>query len=229
MFALCGVALFRLSLFEGWTFVGDSDRLNTFLNVRLFEVRSIQERGTVPFWSEQQFMGASMAGLNWMLPGASPFPYLVALFPISEAFRVSNVISMGLLIAAGWAAYLALKAYSAEPLSAALGGLVYATSAYAIHRLAQVDAAFSVLIVIPVLLLLIRRTHRATASRTFPADRRLLGLAGAVHLPPGGRVRHDPVRGVRALSGGPPARSVAGGGRRPGLRAGRPDRPAPGW
>ena len=71
--------LFRLSLFEGWTFVGDSDRLNTFLNVRLFEVRSIQERGTVPFWSEQQFMGTSMAGLNWMLPGASPFPYLVAL------------------------------------------------------------------------------------------------------------------------------------------------------
>src|SRR5262245_8869752 len=147
-FAGCAVFLFRLSLFEGWTFVGDSDRLNTFLNIRLIEASSIQARGTVSPWSEQQFLGFGMAGLHWMLPGVSPFPYLVALFPLTEALRISNLITIGLLIAACWCGYLALRAYSIEPIAAMIGGLLYGTSAYAIHRVAQVDASFSVLIVL---------------------------------------------------------------------------------
>jgi hypothetical protein len=162
-FAGFALLLFRLSVFEGWTFIGDSDRLNTFLNIRVFEADSIRERGTVSTWNEQQFMGFGMAGLHWMLPGVSPFPYLVALFPPSETIRVSNVITMGLLVAACWSAYFALRAYTAGPLAAAIGGLLYGTSAYAIHRVAQVDASFSVLIVLPLILIGIRETRRSTA------------------------------------------------------------------
>src|SRR6185436_16922790 len=76
---------------------------------------------------------------------------------------------IGLLIAACWTAYLALRAYSAEPLSAAIGGLLYGTSAYAIHRVAQVDASFSVLIVVPLLLLGIRAARRDTVLASFAA------------------------------------------------------------
>src|SRR5689334_6363935 len=54
LFVACALLLFRLSLFEGWTFVGDSDRLNTDLNVRLFEVDAIHARGSVPTWSDDQ-------------------------------------------------------------------------------------------------------------------------------------------------------------------------------
>jgi hypothetical protein len=167
LYILGAALLFRLTLFEGWTFVGDSDRLNTFLNVRLFEVVSIQARGTVPTWSDQQFMGTGMAGLHWMLPGISPFPYLVALFPLSQAFQVSNVITISLLVMATWGAYLALRAYSRGPGPAAVGGLLYGTSAYAVHRLAQVDASFSVLIAVPLLLMLARRARRATAPAVY--------------------------------------------------------------
>src|SRR3954468_21598929 len=96
--AACALMLFRLTIFEGWTFVGDSDRANTFLNIRLLEVTAIQQRGSVPTWTEGQFMGGSLAGLHWMIPGASPFPYLVALFPREDAFRVSDFITFGLWV-----------------------------------------------------------------------------------------------------------------------------------
>ncbi|MFN8633274.1 MAG: hypothetical protein U0893_05405 [Chloroflexota bacterium] len=167
--AFVGLAmlLFRLSLFEGWTFVGDSDRLNSFLNVRLFEVESIQARGTVSAWNDQQFMGLGMTGLHWMLPGGSPIPYVMALFPLTQAFRLANIVTTSLLILACWCAYLALRTYSVLPLVAVAGGLLYGTSVYAIHRLAQVDASFSVLIVMPLLLVGIREARRETATWTF--------------------------------------------------------------
>src|ERR1044071_9037029 len=69
------VLLFRLSLFEGWTFVGDSDRLNTALNIRLFETDAVRARGSVPTWSEDQFMGYDVVAVHWMLPGFTPIPY----------------------------------------------------------------------------------------------------------------------------------------------------------
>src|SRR4051812_9244019 len=52
LFVVCALLMFRLSLFEGWTFVGDSDRLNTALNIRLFETDAIRARGSVPTWSD---------------------------------------------------------------------------------------------------------------------------------------------------------------------------------
>lgn len=163
----CGLLLFRLSLFQGWTFIGDSDRANTFLNIRLFEVRSLQELGRVPTWNDQFFLGIGMTELHYMAPGASPFPYLIALLPQTETFRASNVVSVGLLILAGWVSYLALRPYTVQPLAAVVGAVAYGGSAYAIHRLAQLDASFSILVILPFLLLLVRKTHRSTASTCY--------------------------------------------------------------
>jgi hypothetical protein len=165
----CALVLFRLTIFEGWTFVGDSDRANTFLNIRLIEVTAIQQRGSVPTWNEGQFMGGSLAGLHWMIPGASPFPYLTALFPREDAFRVSDAISIGLWILSLWAAYLYLRAYAPGPIAPAVGALLYGTSAYAVHRIAQVDASFTVQIFIPILMVLVRGTCRKTAPAAFLA------------------------------------------------------------
>src|SRR5262249_39883692 len=117
------LVLFRLYLFQGWTFIGDSDRLNTVLNVHLFEVDQIQARGSVSTWTDQQFIGSSLIGLPWMLPGLPPLPYLLALFPTTELYRVLGVFQAFLLGLAILSAYVALRPYSRGPIPAAAGAL----------------------------------------------------------------------------------------------------------
>jgi len=159
--------LFRLTLFEGWTFVGDSDRLNTALNVRLFEVDALRTRGSIPAWSEQQFMGSGILALHWILPIFTPVPYLLALLPPTATFHALTVLSAVLLALALGAAYWALGAYSRSPIARGVGALLYGLGAYTIHKLAQLDLAFLALVLPPVLLLLVRETRRETGARTF--------------------------------------------------------------
>src|SRR4051812_14355386 len=73
----CAVLIFRLSLFDGWTFAGVADRLNTAPNIRLFETDAIRSRGVVPTWSDDQFMGYDSGAVHWLLPGFTPVPYLL--------------------------------------------------------------------------------------------------------------------------------------------------------
>ena len=167
IFVGCALVLFRLSLFGGWTFVGDSDRLNTVLTVRLFEVLSIARRGSVPTWSEQQFMGYGIVGLHWMLPGAPPIPQLLALLPTSELYHALAFLAAGLLACAMAAAYWALGPYSASPVQRVVGALLYATGAYVVHKLTQLDLSFVALVAPPVLHRLVQMTTRERAPRTF--------------------------------------------------------------
>jgi hypothetical protein len=167
VFLAVSAVLFRLSLFEGWTFVGDSDRLNTVLSVRLFETDALRTRGSIPTWTEQQFMGYSMAGLHWILPAFTPLPYLLVLLPTSQMFGALAVFATLLLALAMAAAYVALRPYSHGPIPAAAGGLVYGLSSYTVLRIAQLDLPFCLLILMPLMLVLIRRTGRGTAASSF--------------------------------------------------------------
>src|SRR5262245_33818898 len=166
LFVGCALLLFRLSLLQGWTFVGDSDRLNTDLNVRLFEVDAIHARGSVPTWSDDQFMGYSIVGLHWLLTAFTPVPYLLALLPSSQLYYALAVVAAALLAAAIGAAYWALGAYSTEPVSRAVGALLYGLASYTIHKLTQLDVAFLALVAAPVLLRLVRETRRENAARS---------------------------------------------------------------
>jgi hypothetical protein len=172
IFVGCTLWLFRLSLFQGWTFVGDSDRLNTVLNVRLFEVLSILQRGRVPTWSEQQFMGYGIVGLHWLLPGSAPLPQLLALLPPSELYHALSVLAAVLFAGTMAAAYWALGAYSAGPVQRIVGALLYATGSYTVHKLTQLDISFAALLAPPILLRLVRDTRRESTPWTF------LGMAG---------------------------------------------------
>lgn len=163
LFVACALLLLRLSLFEGWTFVGDSDRLNTALNVRLFEVDAIHARGSVPAWSDDQFMGYSIVGLHWLLTAFTPVPYLLALLPSSQLYYALAVLAAVLLAAAIGAAYWALGAYSTDPVSRVVGALLYGLGSYTIHKLTQLDIAFLALVAAPVLLRLVRETRRENA------------------------------------------------------------------
>jgi hypothetical protein len=165
--AIMILALFRLSLFEGWTFVGDSDRLNTVLSVRLFEVNQIQSRGSVSSWTDGQFMGQSMFGLHWITVGLTPLPYLLALLPTTDTFRALDAFAAMLLAAAIISAYVSLRAYTAGPVPAAAGALAYGLSAYVVLRIAQLDISFGLLIIVPLMLRVIRETRRDNAARSF--------------------------------------------------------------
>ena len=167
IFVACALLLFRLSLSGGWTFVGDSDRLNTVLNVRLFEVLSILQRGSVPTWSEQQFMGYGIVGLHWMLPGAPPIPQLLALLPTSELYHALAFLAAGLLACAMAAAYWALGPYSTGPVQRIVGAVLYATGAYTVHKLMQLDLSFAALVAPPILHRLVHTTTRERAPWTF--------------------------------------------------------------
>src|SRR5205823_7908768 len=112
--------------------------------------------GRVPLWTEQQFMGASLAGLHWMLPAFTPLPYLLALLPTAQLFSALAWFAMLLLTLAMVSGYAALRAYSRGPIPAAAGGLVYGLSSLAVLRISQLDLSFCLLIVTPLLLLLVR-------------------------------------------------------------------------
>src|SRR4051794_18206047 len=52
---MLSVALFGPHVLGLGTFIGNSDRLHTFLNMREFEVHALQTLGRVPAWSDATF------------------------------------------------------------------------------------------------------------------------------------------------------------------------------
>ena len=163
------LALFRLSLFQGWTFVGDSDRLTNIVNLRLFEVTSLLKRGAVPAWSEYEFMGYGVSGVHWMLPGAPPLAQILALLPLDQFYHALAFLAAGLFTCALGAAYWALGAYTSNPVQRVAGALLYATASYTVHKLMQLDLSFVALVAPPILHRLVFSARRDTAHWTFLA------------------------------------------------------------
>jgi len=144
------------------TFIGDSDRLNSFLNIKLGEATSLHELGRVASWTERNLMGFSLAGAYWMLPGAYPDAWLHARLPLDSLLRDAGYVTFFLLALALFAAYLLLVDICKQRLAAMVGAVVYASSAFSLSRLAQVDPAFATLIAMPVGLLALRRSEWST-------------------------------------------------------------------
>ncbi len=163
---IIGVVLFRVHLGGAGTFVGDSDRLNTFLNLRKFEVENIRYHRSLN-WNEFMFMGFSTTGLHYMLLGSDPTAYIEALLPSHDLFRITGYVSCTLLVLAGWAAYFFIRDTCHHPFFALVGAALYVLSAFSLVRISQVDAAFAVLILIPLGLLVLRRTTVKNAAVPF--------------------------------------------------------------
>src|SRR6266478_1752073 len=115
--ALVGLAsaLFWPHLNGTLGYFGDSDRLNTFLNVRLFEVDGLRA-GHLRAWSDLMFMGLGMFGLPYMLP--DPLALVVTLFPAEQLFRVEAAVACALVTAAAVTAYVFIRDTVRDPLAA---------------------------------------------------------------------------------------------------------------
>src|SRR5262249_55068775 len=78
LFLLCAACfVFWPQIFGAGVFIGESDRLNSYLNMRLAEYDALTEFGRIPSWDSRMFGGYSLAALHWMNPGKDPIPYLL--------------------------------------------------------------------------------------------------------------------------------------------------------
>jgi hypothetical protein len=85
---VCGVAVvFWQQLIGTAVFIGETDRLNTYLNVRLAEYDALRTYGRVPAWNPTMFGGFSVAALHWMNPGTDPIAFLLQLFPRDRVYQ----------------------------------------------------------------------------------------------------------------------------------------------
>jgi hypothetical protein len=167
---LAGAAawLFRLHLTGSAQFIGNSDRLNNMLNVLTFYTDNFR-RGKVVAWDEAQCMGFNALALPYTFP--HPLALLETLAGRQHLFFIAGVGSCLLLAAAGWAAYAFIRDLSGHRFASFIGAVLYMFTALTTLKVSQNDMSFAVLIVIPVLMLLLRRTRPGSEFPCF------LGLA----------------------------------------------------
>jgi hypothetical protein len=166
---LCAIAAVVILVF--WqqflglgVFIGESDRLNSYLNVRLWEYDALSRLHRVPGWSNTMFGGFPTSALHWMNPGTDPIAPLLQLFPRESIFRVLGYVSLAFVVAACWAGYLYFRELVDDQIVAGLGGVVYGLSVISLHRSAQVDNAHLTIVLLPVAFLAVRQSERMLKS-----------------------------------------------------------------
>ncbi|MCC7369749.1 MAG: fibronectin type III domain-containing protein [Chloroflexi bacterium] len=162
---LIPVALYWPHLIGQRTIIGNSDRLHTFLNVRLFQVEQLREQGFVPGWTDRMLMGIPIDGLHWIFPLLDPSATLLRLAPPERLLWLAGLVSALHMVLAGLAAYVCLRDQALRPFPAVIGAGLYACSTFSILRVSQVDSAHAVLIVGPLGLWAIRRAAPGQTAR----------------------------------------------------------------
>jgi Bacterial membrane protein YfhO len=153
------VAVFWQQIFGLATFIGDSDRLNSYLNIRLAEYDSLKQYGRIVSWDNHIFGGMSLAALHWINVGTDPVAWLLQLFARDRVYQVLGYVSICSILAACIAAYGYLRDVIGPGVLAAIGAVCYGLSVFSIHRMAQVDNAHLTVIALPLAILAIRRVR----------------------------------------------------------------------
>jgi hypothetical protein len=141
------------------TFIGESDRLNSYLNIRLAEFDAFRDYGRVPGWSDIMFGGFSLSSLHWMNPGQDPIGYFLRLFPRDQLFIVLGFVAAASILAACVSSYLYILDVTEKRFPAMVGGVAYGLSVFSLHRVAQSDDAHLTVVMLPLGLLALRRVN----------------------------------------------------------------------
>jgi hypothetical protein len=165
---MAGVAIvFWQQLVGAAVFIGESDRLNSYLNMRLAEDDALRIYGRVPAWNPTMFGSFSVAALHWMNPGTDPIAFLLQLFPRGRVYQALGYISVALVLAACITAYFYIRDLTGARIRAAIAAFCYGLSAFGIHRIAQVDNAYHTLVLLPAAMLAIRRIRAGNSVWPF--------------------------------------------------------------
>ena len=140
-------------------FIGESDRLNSYLNIRLAEYDALKAFGRVPAWNSSMFGGFSMAALHWMNPGTDPIAPLLQVLPRSEVFIALGYVSIALVLAACVTAFFYILDVTGAWGPSGVGALAYGMSVFSLHRAAQVDNAELTVVLLPLGLLALRHVR----------------------------------------------------------------------
>lgn len=134
-------------------FLGNFDRLGSFLNTLLVQAEGWRT-GHFSAWDDTMLMGRNIFALPFTYPNL--LNWLVSVFPRSDFYWIAGDISIGLLVLAGWSAYLFIQDFVPDRFAAFVGAALYQFSALAVLKVSQNDMSFAVLIQLPVLLWLVR-------------------------------------------------------------------------
>ena len=159
--ACLAIWLFRGHFFGDSLWIGNPDRLNgdlKYLRHYLFGL----DRGNLAAWNEHEMMGYD----SFAMAGTSPNPlvYLVGLFGASNLYTTMGYVFVGLMFAAGVAAYTFLRAFLGAGLPVLVGAICYEFSTLAILKNSQNSMTFAVFILIPLFMLAIHHIRRETAA-----------------------------------------------------------------
>ena len=168
LFLLCAVCfVFWPQIIGAGVFIGESDRLNSYLNIRLAEYDALIQFGRVPDWDSRMFGGFSLAALHWMNPGRDPIPYLLQFLSRDNIFWALGFTPILLIVAACLTSFLYIRTVINADAGACVGALAYGFSVFSLHRAAQVDNAELTVVLLPLGLLCLRRTTRNTLAGPF--------------------------------------------------------------
>lgn len=142
-------------------FVGDSDRMNHSLTVFAAYVKAFSEH-TLPLWNDAVFGGYSLVALPYDYP--NPIALLAALLGVHDIYLFAGLESAALFFCAGVATYYFLLSSGHSPHAACVGAVLYQTCALPVLKVAQNDMSFMVIVLIPVLMLLIRRSAERVSA-----------------------------------------------------------------
>ena len=156
------LSIYRRHLSGEALFLGNFDRLNSFLNTLWLQVQGWQTGHTVG-WDDSMFMGRNLHALPFTY--ANPLNYLVSLFPNGDFFWVAGLVTILLHTLAGWCAYWFIHDVCRDRWAAFCGAVLYQFSALAVLKASQNDMSFAVLIDIPLLLLVLRRLESDRFAR----------------------------------------------------------------
>jgi hypothetical protein len=143
-------------------FIGESDRLNSYLDIRLGEYDALRALGRVPNWDYSMFGGFSLAALHWMSPGNDPIAWYLQLFARQDVFWALGFVAIFLVAAACLSAYLYIRELVGDGLITACAAVCYGLSVFSVHRICQVDTAHLTIVLLPLAMLAVRKVapHR---------------------------------------------------------------------
>ena len=154
--------LFRLPLFAGYRFVGNSDRWNHYLSFAAFHSDNFS-RGTFSAWCDYLFMGFDSLAQPFSF--VSPLFALPALLGTDDVIRVFGYVSPVILVATLSAAYLVLYSMCRDRLAAVAGACIYGLSTWSLLKLTHNDNSYLAVFVSPILFYLVHTTDSKNLGR----------------------------------------------------------------
>jgi putative flippase GtrA len=148
---------FQQTLFFGYRFVGNSDRLNQYLSFISFHTHNL-ERGQFSAWSDNMFDGFDILSLPMSF--FTPLYAIPALLHTDDVIAVFGVITPAMLAITLIVAYFVAYSLTHDRLASVAGACTYGFATYGLLKLAQNDTTYLSILTLPIFFYLVHTTTR---------------------------------------------------------------------